>query len=84
MDKFCGKCKHWDDSWVRNHGSYVYGYCNMTLSNVLYEHDDGCNCPHFKEKNTQMEKQAVVKEDEKVTSIVKEGMEKLIEEEKKP
>lgn len=83
MNIFCGNCKYWQKGSVYSHGSYIYGHCCNTKTgsmNVITEYDDSCdNHSH----QVLMEKRAVVKEDEKVTPIVKEAMEKLLEEEKK-
>lgn len=82
--KCCGTCKYWLEGSVYSHGSYIYGHCvseNSRGKNVITEHDN-C-CASYKINKIYMEKRAVVKEDEKVTPIVKEAMEKLLEEEKK-
>ena len=79
----CGICKYWTEGSVYSHGSYIYGHCcnkESEFYNNIKEHDDSCSNHSHKKL---MEKQAVVKEDENVSTIVKSAMSKLIEEEKK-
>lgn len=86
----CGTCKYWQETTntVFNHGSCIYGIClnHDKKEIVLKEFDDSCikheMLPSAAEINT-MEKQAVVKDEEPVSPIVKEAMEKLIDKEKK-
>lgn len=83
----CGTCKYWQEDAVFSHGSYIYGIClnHDKKETVIKEFDDSCTKHEMLPlipKNT-MEKQAVVKDEEPVSPIVKEAMEKLIDKEKK-
>ena len=79
----CGTCKYWVKGSVYSHGSYIYGHCCNKESecyNNIKEYDNTCSNHSHKKL---MEKQAAVKEDEKVSTITKEAMSKLMDEEKK-
>lgn len=79
----CGTCKYWLKGSVYSHGSYIYGHCcnkDSEYYNDIKEYDNTCS-EHSHKK--LMEKRAVVKEDEEVSTITKEAMAKLLESEKK-